>query len=243
MRPWERKLKPTRFRRQDEISLAAPKERDAAQAAPQRVAAADPLTRWPLYIGTDTQYGVRLAGGQKLRIREQNTDPASRPLAQTGEAVNISDETVDTLVVVEVLLYDEDGEPIGAPAKAFLDRPVIEPDGISSFWVPIYEEDLGGVSVDEISDFVFEDADRVVMERNINGSGIYSAVSYRITYCPRPYSLVFTTSRLVVASYIQRVPSSKRASSSRTSAGFSTVKILKMCDLLAPSTVISSVSP
>ncbi len=70
-----------------------------------------------------------------------------------GEAVNISDETVDTLVVVEVLLYDEDGEPIGAPAKAFLDRPVIEPDGISSFWVPIYEEDLGGVSVDEISDF------------------------------------------------------------------------------------------
>jgi hypothetical protein len=27
--------------------------------------------------------------------------------------------------------------------------------------------------VDEISDFVFEDADRVVMERNINGSGIF----------------------------------------------------------------------
>ncbi|MCC7360144.1 MAG: ABC transporter ATP-binding protein [Anaerolineales bacterium] len=43
-----------------------------------------------VYIGTDTQYGVRLPGGQKLRVREQNTDPASRPLAQTGEAVNLS---------------------------------------------------------------------------------------------------------------------------------------------------------
>jgi spermidine/putrescine transport system ATP-binding protein len=43
-----------------------------------------------VYIGTDTHYGVRLPGGQKLRVREQNTDPASRPLAQTGEAVTVS---------------------------------------------------------------------------------------------------------------------------------------------------------
>jgi len=43
-----------------------------------------------VYIGTDTHYGVRLPSGQKLRVREQNTDPASRPLAQTGEAVTIS---------------------------------------------------------------------------------------------------------------------------------------------------------
>ncbi len=54
-----------------------------------------------VYIGTDTHYGVRLPGGQKLRVREQNTDPASRPLAQTGEAVNISFMPQAARVLVE----------------------------------------------------------------------------------------------------------------------------------------------
>ena len=43
-----------------------------------------------VYIGTDTQYAVRLPGGHSLRVREQNTDPASRPLAQRGDAVTVS---------------------------------------------------------------------------------------------------------------------------------------------------------
>jgi hypothetical protein len=43
-----------------------------------------------VYIGTDTHYGVRLAGGQKVRVREQNHDPVSRPLAQHGDAVMVS---------------------------------------------------------------------------------------------------------------------------------------------------------
>ena len=43
-----------------------------------------------VYIGTDTHYGVRLPGGQKVRVREQNHDPFSRPLAQAGEAVSVS---------------------------------------------------------------------------------------------------------------------------------------------------------
>jgi len=54
-----------------------------------------------VYIGTDTQYGVRLPGGQKLRVREQNTDPASRPLAQAGEAVTISFVPQAARVLVE----------------------------------------------------------------------------------------------------------------------------------------------
>ena len=54
-----------------------------------------------VYIGTDTQYGVRLPGGQKLRVREQNTDPASRPLAQTGDAVNLSFVPQAARVLVE----------------------------------------------------------------------------------------------------------------------------------------------
>jgi len=43
-----------------------------------------------VYIGTDTHYGVRLTGDHKVRVREQNTDPASRPLAQTGDDVALS---------------------------------------------------------------------------------------------------------------------------------------------------------
>lgn len=70
-----------------------------------------------------------------------------------GEAENISDDTVSTLVVVEVVLYDEDGEPIGVTGRALLDRPAIEPGDTSSFWVPVYEEDLGDVDVDDIADY------------------------------------------------------------------------------------------
>ncbi len=54
-----------------------------------------------VYIGTDTHYGVRLPGGQKLRVREQNMDAASRPLAQTGEAVTISFQPQAARVLVE----------------------------------------------------------------------------------------------------------------------------------------------
>jgi spermidine/putrescine transport system ATP-binding protein len=43
-----------------------------------------------VYIGTDTQYGVRLAGGQKVRVRAQNHDPFSRPAAASGEAVTVA---------------------------------------------------------------------------------------------------------------------------------------------------------
>jgi spermidine/putrescine transport system ATP-binding protein len=43
-----------------------------------------------VYIGTDTHYGVRLPGGHKVRVREQNADAASRPLAQRGDSVTVS---------------------------------------------------------------------------------------------------------------------------------------------------------
>ena len=43
-----------------------------------------------VYIGTDTQYGVRLAGGQKVRVRAQNHDPFSRPAAASGEPVTVA---------------------------------------------------------------------------------------------------------------------------------------------------------
>jgi spermidine/putrescine transport system ATP-binding protein len=54
-----------------------------------------------VYIGTDTHYAVRLAGDQRVRVREQNTDPASRPLAQTGDEVAVSFPHAAARVLVE----------------------------------------------------------------------------------------------------------------------------------------------
>ncbi len=42
-----------------------------------------------VYIGTDTHYGVTLANGQEVRVREQNTAADSRLLAREGEAVSV----------------------------------------------------------------------------------------------------------------------------------------------------------
>lgn len=43
-----------------------------------------------IYIGTDTQYNVRLPGDQRLRVREQNYRPGSQPLAGEGDEVAVS---------------------------------------------------------------------------------------------------------------------------------------------------------
>jgi len=42
-----------------------------------------------IYIGTDTHYGVRLAGGQKVRVREQNVTMAHKEIAKTGDEVTV----------------------------------------------------------------------------------------------------------------------------------------------------------
>lgn len=42
-----------------------------------------------VYIGTDTQYGVQLTGGQQIRVRMQNDMPGSKPVASEGDAVQI----------------------------------------------------------------------------------------------------------------------------------------------------------
>lgn len=43
-----------------------------------------------IYIGTDTHYGVRFAGGQKLRVREQNVTQGYSQLSNQGDEVTIS---------------------------------------------------------------------------------------------------------------------------------------------------------
>ena len=42
-----------------------------------------------VYIGTDTHYGVQLANGQAIRVREQNSSAESRFLAREGEPVTV----------------------------------------------------------------------------------------------------------------------------------------------------------
>ena len=43
-----------------------------------------------IYIGTDTQYGVRFGGGHKVRAREQNATQAQKEIARQGDEVTVS---------------------------------------------------------------------------------------------------------------------------------------------------------
>jgi spermidine/putrescine transport system ATP-binding protein len=43
-----------------------------------------------IYIGTDTHYGVRFAGGQKVRVREQNIMNEHHKIIQIGDEVSVS---------------------------------------------------------------------------------------------------------------------------------------------------------
>jgi spermidine/putrescine transport system ATP-binding protein len=54
-----------------------------------------------VYIGTDTQYGVRLSTGHKVRVRAQNHDPFSRPAAAAGEPVKVTFVPQAARVLVE----------------------------------------------------------------------------------------------------------------------------------------------
>ena len=52
-------------------------------------------------IGTDTHYIVRLSNDHRLRVREQNGDPMSRPLAQIGDTVNLTFDALSARLLTE----------------------------------------------------------------------------------------------------------------------------------------------
>ncbi|MDP1546517.1 MAG: ABC transporter ATP-binding protein [Anaerolineales bacterium] len=54
-----------------------------------------------IYIGTDTQYGVRFPGGQKARVREQNTSFAHKSIAKSGDEVMMSFTYVSPSLLTE----------------------------------------------------------------------------------------------------------------------------------------------
>jgi spermidine/putrescine transport system ATP-binding protein len=72
----------------------APSESGAANQLRGRVANV-------IYIGTDTHYEVRLPGDEHIRVREQNDQPGSRPLAHEGDEVTVSFSAEAARVLME----------------------------------------------------------------------------------------------------------------------------------------------
>jgi len=54
-----------------------------------------------IYIGTDTHYGVRFAGGQKVRVREQNVSQEYYQLSNPGDEVIISFTHISPRILTE----------------------------------------------------------------------------------------------------------------------------------------------
>ena len=113
---------------------------------------------WYVFV---TGYGAEpldggLAGGGEVFevVSDSGFVTEYGDISVVGEAINVSDQTVDTMVVVEVRLFDEDGNEIGdGDFSAYLDRPVVEPGQTSSFWVPIYADDLGDYAVEDVAEY------------------------------------------------------------------------------------------
>ena len=54
-----------------------------------------------IYIGTDTHYGVRFAGGQKVRVREQNILQDHHEIVQIGDEAAVSFTRVSPRILTE----------------------------------------------------------------------------------------------------------------------------------------------
>jgi len=54
-----------------------------------------------IYIGTDTHYGVRFAGGQKVRVREQNILQGHHEIVQVGAEASVSFTRVSPRILTE----------------------------------------------------------------------------------------------------------------------------------------------
>jgi spermidine/putrescine transport system ATP-binding protein len=54
-----------------------------------------------IYIGTDTHYGVRFAGGQKVRVREQNVLHGHHEILQIGDEASISFSSISPRILTE----------------------------------------------------------------------------------------------------------------------------------------------
>ncbi len=83
------------------ITVAVRPERISLNAANSKANHFEGRVDEVIYIGTDTHYGVQLAGGVRVRAREQNTDPTRRVVANVGEAVTVSFQVESARALVE----------------------------------------------------------------------------------------------------------------------------------------------
>ena len=54
-----------------------------------------------IYIGTDTHYGVRFPGGQKVRVREQNIAHTNEEMPKTGDEVTLAFTRISPRILTE----------------------------------------------------------------------------------------------------------------------------------------------
>ncbi len=73
-----------------QVSVAVRPEKMHLNPAPEASNQFDGQVVSVVYIGTDTHYGVLLKGDQRVRVREQNAAPGSRPVANEGDRVKVS---------------------------------------------------------------------------------------------------------------------------------------------------------
>ena len=103
--------------------------------------------------GPSTDSGMR-SGAGILEVQSHTSwanDDGS--VSIVGEAYNVSDQTLDTVIMVEALLTDSGGNKVEGEFTAYVDRPVIPPGEKSSFWIYISPDQLGGVAADSVSDY------------------------------------------------------------------------------------------
>ncbi len=134
-----------------EVATVAPTSAAVATVAPTRAAVG----------GLGSQGGVRKpgtgdapSGGDAFEFLSHTAwvDDYG-DISIVGEVRNVSDYTFDTLIAIQASLVDADGNPVEGDFGAYLDRPVIPPDEISSFWVYVPADSLGDLPGDSIADY------------------------------------------------------------------------------------------
>lgn len=73
-----------------------------------------------------------------------------------GAVRNISGQSIRTVVIMDVALFNKEGQQIGTAARASLQRPAIEVDSQSPFWIVVSEADLAGGSLTDVAGYTLE---------------------------------------------------------------------------------------
>lgn len=70
-----------------------------------------------------------------------------------GAVRNISGQTIGTVVIMDVALFNKESQQIGTAARASLQRPQIEVDGQSPFWIIVSEAELAAARLTDAASY------------------------------------------------------------------------------------------